>query len=49
MYVGEHVEIIETADIVYIGNDFPKEIKGSEDTRRLHRDLYCRYIMKMGD
>ena len=34
-YVGENVEIIESADIVYIGNDFPKEVKGSEDTRRL--------------
>lgn len=34
-YVGENVEIIETADIVYIGNDFPSEVKGSEDTRRL--------------
>lgn len=34
-YVGENIEILETADIVYIGNDFPKEIKGSEDTRRL--------------
>ncbi len=34
-YVGENVEIIETADVVYIGNDFPNEVKGSEDTRRL--------------
>lgn len=34
-YVGENVEIIETADVVYIGKDFPKELKGSEDTRRL--------------
>lgn len=34
-YVGENVEIIETADVVYIGTDYPKEVKGSEDTRRL--------------
>lgn len=34
-YVGENVEILETADVVYIGDDFPKEVKGSEDTRRL--------------
>lgn len=34
-YVGENIEIIETADMVYIGADYPKEVKGSEDTRRL--------------
>lgn len=34
-YVGESYEILETADIVYIGSDFPAEFKGSEDTKRL--------------
>lgn len=34
-YVGTYYEIIETSDVVYLGADFPKEIKGSEDTVRL--------------
>ena len=34
-YVGAYYEIIDTADIVYIGPDFPGEFKGSEDTKRL--------------
>ena len=34
-YVGTSYEIIETSDKVYIGDDFPDELKGSEDTRRL--------------
>lgn len=31
-YVGKSFEILETADIVYVGNDFPNELKGSNDT-----------------
>ncbi len=34
-YVGENYEIIETADLVFIGNDFPSEFKGSNDTAHL--------------
>lgn len=34
-YVGENYEIIETSDKVFIGTDFPEELKGSEDTKRL--------------
>lgn len=34
-YVGEKYEIVESSDMVYIGVDFPNEIKGSEDTKRL--------------
>jgi len=34
-YVGESFEIIETADIIYVGEDFPSELKGSNDTIRL--------------
>lgn len=34
-YVGSCYEIIETSDIIYIGSDFPGELKGSEDTKRL--------------
>lgn len=34
-YVGESFEIIETADVVYVGDDFPGELKGSNDTIRL--------------
>lgn len=34
-YVDESFEIIETADVVYIGDDFPSEVKGSNDTMRL--------------
>ena len=34
-YIGTYYEIIETADKIYIGPDFPKELKGSEDTKRL--------------
>ena len=39
-YVGNYYEIIETSDVVYLGADFPKEIKGSEDTVRL-RGAIC--------
>lgn len=34
-YVGKCYEVVETADQVFIGNDFPAELKGSEDTKRL--------------
>lgn len=34
-YVGESFEILETADMVFVGNDFPNEMKGSNDTIRL--------------
>lgn len=34
-YVGECYEILETAEKVYIGPDFPDEFSGSEDTARL--------------
>ena len=34
-YVGSCYEIIETSDKVYLGPDFPKEFKGSDDTMRL--------------
>ncbi|MBQ7955752.1 MAG: hypothetical protein IJ282_08370 [Lachnospiraceae bacterium] len=34
-YVGCCYEILETSDVVYIGPDFPKEIKGSCDTKAL--------------
>ncbi len=34
-YVGQKYEIVESSDMVYIGTDFPDEIKGSEDTKRL--------------
>ncbi len=35
-YIGECYEVIETSDQVYIGADFPGEVKGSGDTRKLH-------------
>lgn len=34
-YVDESFEILETADVVFIGNDFPSELKGSKNTMRL--------------
>lgn len=34
-YVGDCYEIVETADKIFIGTDFPSEIKGSIDTARL--------------
>lgn len=34
-YIDSSYEVIETSDIIYIGSDFPKEIKGSNDTVRL--------------
>lgn len=35
-YVGKCYEILETSDKVYIGKEFPSEIKGSMDTKRLY-------------
>lgn len=34
-YVGSCYEVIETSDKIYIGSDFPNELKGSEDTKGL--------------
>ena len=34
-YVGRYYEIVETSDKIYIGSDFPEELKGSDDTARL--------------
>lgn len=35
-YIGDCYEVVETSDQVYIGSDFPGELKGSEDTKRLY-------------
>lgn len=34
-YVGNYYEILETSDKIYIGTEFPEELKGSNDTARL--------------
>ena len=34
-YIGDCYEVVETSDQVYIGSDFPGELKGSGDTKRL--------------
>ncbi|MBO5081389.1 MAG: hypothetical protein J6C06_02165 [Lachnospiraceae bacterium] len=34
-YVGKHFNVFETADKIYIGSEFPSELKGSEDTIKL--------------
>lgn len=34
-YIGNHYEILETAEKIYIGSDFPDEFSGSRDTRAL--------------
>lgn len=34
-YIGEVYEIMDSADIVYVGNDFADEYSGSQDTARL--------------
>ena len=34
-YVGECYDVLETADKIYIGKNFPSEVKGSEDTIKL--------------
>ena len=34
-YVGEFIEVAESKDIIYIGNDLPDEFAFSDDTKRL--------------
>ena len=34
-YINTNYEVLNSADVIYIGSDAPSEIKGSEDTRRL--------------
>ncbi|MDY5957507.1 MAG: hypothetical protein SPJ22_10300, partial [Frisingicoccus sp.] len=34
-YVDNCYEVVETSDHVFIGADFPEELKGSDDTKRL--------------
>ena len=34
-YVNKEYRVLETADVIYIGTDFPAEVKGSNDTKRL--------------
>ena len=34
-YIGDCYEVVETADQIFISSDFPGELKGSKDTRRL--------------
>ena len=34
-YVEQYYIVLETSDSVYVGRDFPKELKGSIDTKRL--------------
>lgn len=42
-YIGEYAEITETADVVYIGSDFPDEFTHSKDTRTLKgANLYAK-------
>ncbi len=33
-YVGQNYKILESSDVVYVGADFPEELKGSDDTMR---------------
>lgn len=33
-YVGSSYRILESSDVIFIGTDFPGEIKGSDDTKR---------------
>ena len=35
-YIGDCYEVVETSDQVYIGSDFPGELKESGDTKRLY-------------
>lgn len=35
-YIGNCYEVVETSDHIFIGSDFPSELKGSDDTRRLY-------------
>ncbi len=34
-YIGKHYDVLETADRVYIGTEFPNEFSHSTDTKRL--------------
>ncbi len=34
-YVDSEYRVLETADVIYVGTDFPSELKGSNDTKRL--------------
>ena len=34
-YIGNRYSIHESSDVIYVGGDFPSEVKGSEDTKRL--------------
>ena len=34
-YINTNYEVLETADVIYIGSDLPSELKGSNDTRKL--------------
>ena len=36
-YIGTIIEIAETKDLIYIGNDFPSEYKGSEHTQSIRK------------
>jgi len=35
-YVGKQFLVFESNEIIYVSSDFPKEVKGSEDTVRLN-------------
>ena len=35
-YIGDCYEVVETSDQVYIGSDFPGELKGSGDLERFN-------------
>ncbi|MBR5641317.1 MAG: hypothetical protein IKW92_04245 [Firmicutes bacterium] len=37
-YVGECYEILETSEVIYVGNDFPDEYVGSEYTAHLWKE-----------
>ena len=38
-YIGEIIEVADTSDVIYIGNDFPDEYTGSKYTARLKGTL----------
>ena len=38
-YIGKHFEIMESADVVYIGSDFSDEFANSKDSERLKGTL----------
>lgn len=35
-YIKTHYEVLETSDVIYIGVNFPEELKGSLDTQKLY-------------